>query len=728
MDGPLIIKRNQQGRVERIMFKRKILSLAWLFVGAQCVQAADGDLVDLNLEDLIKADITSVSRRSQSLADVPAAAFVITAEDIRRSGAQALPDVLRMAPGIEVAQIDNGRYAVTARCFNGRFANKLQVLVDGRSIYHPIFSGVMWELDPLPLEDIERIEIIRGPGAVMWGANAVNGVINIISKHARNQVDGAVNFTAGNNGNGALYARIGRSPDAATSWKLSIQGRRIDASQQYVSRQDSEDELRNGVIDFRFDRDLGAGSDFTLWANASRSKMGDLWNANPDISIPGRLSFSGLSLSQKLNSESLVARYRWLTDGGVESTLQGGLIHSGIDISNFFEETRDTLDIDYQGRYAFGRHDVLWGFSHRRSTDDVTPHEPYVSIAHSRYTHHNTGLFVHDDWTLLPERLKLGFGLRWDNTSRNGNHIAPNATLLWTPTRGDTAWFKYASAPRTAARAEQDISIFAGASMIQTGFGALPLVTYARPAENGLSAEKIAGVELGYRKQFTPTLNADLTVYHYHYTDLRTGSLAGLTACNAMFPPIPGVVVDPSRCLSVLQGSFVLQQEIRTANGLAAWHKGIELSADWLATPHWRLQLSYSSSRLSMEGATDPAMREDALIREKAAPRHMASLRSQWNLTPNQQLDLWLRGAGGFERNDVTDLTPSGTGAPRFVKVPGYVTLDLRYGVKINKDLEIALIGRNLAGPRRIEYLSDYVPTVATEIKPSWFISARLKF
>jgi iron complex outermembrane receptor protein len=165
--------------------KRTTLWIAILAAFTSNVSHAAGDSLDeLSLEDLVKTDITSVARKSQSLADVPAAAFVITAEDIRRSGARALPDVLRMAPGIQVAQIDNGRYAVTARGFNGRFATKLQVLVDGRSLYHSLFGGVMWELDPIPLEDIERIEIIRGAGAVMWGANAVNGVINIISKHS----------------------------------------------------------------------------------------------------------------------------------------------------------------------------------------------------------------------------------------------------------------------------------------------------------------------------------------------------------------------------------------------------------------------------------------------------------------------------------------------------------------------------------------------------------------
>ncbi len=241
-----------------------LAALAGLATGTHA--ASDG-LAELSLEELVKTEITSVSRKSQSLTDVAAAAFVISAEDIRRSGAQSLPDILRMAPGVEVSQIDNGRYAVSVRGFNGRFANKLQVLVDGRSLYHPMFSGVLWELDPVPLDDIERIEIIRGAAGVMWGANAVSGLINIITRHTRNQAGAAVNVSAGNKGTGNLYARIGQATEDGSSWKLSFQGRHIEPSQLGRSG-DSADRLNNGVVDFRLDRDLSGGSDLTLWANA----------------------------------------------------------------------------------------------------------------------------------------------------------------------------------------------------------------------------------------------------------------------------------------------------------------------------------------------------------------------------------------------------------------------------------------------------------------------------
>lgn len=716
--------------------KRATLWIAILAAFSPCSHAA-GDLFDdLSLEDLVKTEVTSVSRKSQSLSDVAAAAFVITSEDIRRSGAQALPDVLRMAPGIEVAQIDNGRYAVTARGFNGRFANKLQVLVDGRSIYHPMFSGVMWELDPIPLDDIERIEIIRGAGAVMWGANAVNGVINIISKHSRNQAGGAANLTVGSQGYGNVYARIGKSLDEKTSFKLSVQGRYTEPSKQFDSREDAEDRLKNGVVDFRFDRDLGAGSDLTIWANASRSSLGDLWRINPDMNVlmsTGNIQLNPLSFSQRLHSESLVGRYRWLSDTGIESSLQLSGGRSGIEISDFIDESRTTFDLDYLGRYAIGTHDLQWGFGFRNSSDEVSTSGLYIQIPNAKFTHRTSGLFIQDDWTVIPEHLKLGMGLRWDYASRNGSSYSPHATLLWTPSRTDSAWLKYARAPRTSARAEQDVSVLAGVHVQQMPGMNLPIVQYATPGADGLKAEKAEGVEIGYRKQISNTVSADVTAYRYRYTHLRSGSQSALYGCSPLFgflPPgsIPGMQVAPSHCPGLLSGQFVLLQEVNAVNGLAGWSTGLELAAEWLVTPNWRLQLSYSWSKLNMDEGKDQISNADAQMTERAKPRETASLRSQWNMTTSQQLDVWLRAMSGYERVNITDATPSTSTEPSYVRIPGYITLDLRYAYRVNKDLEVALIGRNLIGSRRIEYLSDYIPTIANEIKPSVMLTTRWKF
>lgn len=714
------------------------LLIAVLAACSATSHAVDPVIDDLNLEDLVKTDVTSVSRKSQSLTDVAAAAFVISAEDIRRSGAQALPDVLRMAPGIEVAQIDSGRYAVSSRGFNGRFANKLLVLLDGRSIYHPMFSGVMWELDPIPLDDIERIEIIRGAGAVMWGANAVNGVINIISKHSRKQAGGALNVSAGTQGAGNVYARIGQASESGTSWKLSAQGRHREPSQQYGNRQDSDDRLTNSVVDFRFDRDLNAGRDLSVWANASQSTLDDLWLTNPRfqmVNVPGFGQvpfFTGMSamrVRQKLHNESLVGRYRWLSDAGVESSFQLSVARSGIEIANFIDESRTTFDLDYQARYSVGPHDILWGLTHRSSSDEVNTDGVYMSITPTNYTQRNSGVFLHDDWTLVHEKLKLGLGVRWDQASRNGSYVSPNATLLWTPSRSDSAWIKYAQAPRTAARAEQDISVFSAVNVTTASVPFppnsinIPTFVYAQPGSRGsLHAEKTEGIELGYRKQFSPSFSADLNAYRYRYKDLRSGGLTGIYGCSPLFAGL-GITyppTNPAACPSTLQNLPAFFATGAASNELTGWSSGAELSLDWLVTANWRLQLSYSWSVLDMNSYTDAAIQADAEALEKSAPHHYGSLRSQWNVDARQQIDIWLRGSAGFERLDAPYTTMK--------RVPGYVTADLRYAYRVDRNLEVALIGRNLIGTRRFEYISDYIPTVATELAPSVMLSTRWAF
>ena len=683
---------------------------------------------DLSLEELVKTDITSVSRKSQSLADVAAAAFVISSDDIRRSGAQALPDVLRMAPGIEVAQIDSGRYAVTARGFNGRFANKLLVLVDGRSIYSPLFSGVVWELDPVPLEDIERIEIIRGAGAVMWGANAVNGVINIITRHSRNQAGGALSVGAGTRGAGNVYARIGQADDSGSSWKLSAQGRYREPSQQYANRQDSDDRLSNAVVDFRFDRDLSSGRDLSIWANASFSTLDDQWTVAPKFRTanipplgPVRL-FAGLDpvkLRQKAESQSLVGRYRWVGNSGIESSVQLSANRSGFEVNNVITEERLTFDVDYQSRYSFGAHDLLWGISHRSSSDEITAPgtaNNYLTIQPRAYTQRNSGIFLHDDWTLLPETLKLGLGIRWDHASRNGSYVSPNATLLWTPSRSDSIWLKYAQAPRTVARAEQDVTVFSAVNVTNAGGLSIPTFINTQPGNQAdLRAERTQGAELGYRKQFSANLSGDISLYRYHYSDLRGGNLTGINGCS---PLVPGYVAGG--CPAALQNTVAYYATSQVANSLTGWSNGAEITVDWLATPNWRLQLSYSWSRLDMNEYGNAFQQNSARLLEKSTPRHHGSLRSQWNIDSRQQLDLWLRTSAGFERLDAPYTTT--------IRVPGYATLDLRYAYRVDKNLEIALIGRNLLGARRFEYVSDYLATVSTAMQPSLMLTSRWTF
>lgn len=651
---------------------------------------------DPSLEDLTKTDVSSVSRRNQSLSNVPAAAFIITAEDIRRSGALALPDVLRMVPGIQVAQIDSGRYAVSARGFNGRFANKLQVLIDGRSIYQPFFSGTVWEYDPIPLEDIERIEVIRGAGTAMWGVNAVNGIINIISRHSRTQSGSLVSGTIGSHGQKQLYARAGDSIDADTTWKLSAQGRHAEPSRQLSNDHYSEDDLSNGVIDFRLDRSLSGGSDLSLWANVGSSSLGDLYPITPNPLNPSTLI--PVAVTQKVSTQTLGGRYRWLTRQGIESSLQTSFSNSSLELKGAFEVDNRQFDIDYQGRYSFAEHDLLWGASHRTVADEVWA-KYVLEIGKPEFSQRTTGIFIHDNWMLLRETLQLGLGARWDQTNLGGNTFSPNATLMWTPTRRDTLWLKYSKAPRMPARAEFDVTLLTG---YRPPTATTPPVAFrAEPGAQPLHQEKMQGVELGYRGQLTQQLGLDVSIYRYRYSDIVSGSE------GTIFP-------------RVLYGIPIAFQNIDRCNCGNGWLNGAELSVDWLLAPTWRMQLSYAFIHVDMDDLANPVTQAQGQKEESSTARHTGSLRSQWNASARQQFDAWIRGSSGIDRT----LSPYTTA----IRVPGYVTLDLRYAVKLNKETEIALTGRNLVGPRRIEYVTDYVPATPVIIEPSLLLSARWKF
>ncbi|MEW6514108.1 MAG: TonB-dependent receptor [Pseudomonadota bacterium] len=672
----------------------RCLVAAW-FAFSWLPASATTALDDLSLEELTKTEISSVSRRSQSLANVPAAAFVISAEDIRRSGAYALPDVLRMVPGIEVAQVDNGRYAVSARGFNGRFANKLQVLVDGRSIYSPFFSGVMWEHDPVALDDIERIEVIRGPGAAMWGANAVNGVINIITKHSATQEGGLIAPNIGSNGFGQIYGRYGKQIDNDTSWRLSLRARHMDPSTRYAMGTESSDTLKNVQANFRFDRNLGGGSNLSVWAGAFDSKAGDLALLDPVFTLPP--SLKPAQLMQTDDSQTLAARYRWLA-GAVESSLQLSATRTHIEVEGWFDEDRETYDLDYQGRRAFDAHDVLWGLSHRTNSDTASSVADVLALSRKSFTQRSTGLFVHDDWTLIPERLQFGFGARWEHSNLGGATFAPSATLMWTPSRANALWAKLARAPRVPARGEYHVSALT--TFIPSTNPFQPAVVIRNVPPQSLDPETMTSLELGYRAQVSPGLTLNVTAYRQRYEDRVSGQSAGLDF--ATFFPI------------------LILQDITIGNYSSGWINGAELSADWLVTPNWRLQLSLTTTRLDMDGAETPEAAADNAALEKRTPKHYGSLRSQWNISANQQLDAWLRGSAGFVmfNSPYTDT----------VRVPGYVTLDLRYAYRINKDLELSVTGRNLIGARRYEYVADYVPSLPIEIKPSLILGLHVGF
>jgi iron complex outermembrane recepter protein len=260
----------------RVLTCASVLTLACMAHPACAQTPSTRSLLDLNLEDLMKIEITSVSRKAENLRGTASAAFVITAEDIRRSGATSIPEALRMAPGVDVARISSGSYAVTTRGINGRFANKLLVLMDGRSIYSPLFSGALWENEDTLIEDIERIEVIRGPNAAQWGSNAVNGVINIITKSARATHGGLAAVTIGTEERGGVSLRYGGRTEGDVNWRVYAKGTERGPGVE-AGGADANDRQSTRRIGFRADGRAADGGDYTVLGDAQQSRINDAW-------------------------------------------------------------------------------------------------------------------------------------------------------------------------------------------------------------------------------------------------------------------------------------------------------------------------------------------------------------------------------------------------------------------------------------------------------------------
>ena len=653
-------------------------------------RAADAlEVTQLSIEDLLKVEVTSVSRKSQRLSDTAAAAYVITADDIQRAGVTSIPEALRMVPGLDVAKVGGSHWAVSARGFNGRFANKLLVLVDGRSVYSPLFSGVFWEAEDVMLEDLDRIEVIRGPGAALWGANAVNGVINIITKKAKATQGALVGAQAGNVERGIAVARYGGSLGDETSYRIWAKG---------LSRAESKDDAGAGGFDatrsarsgFRVDRDGAAGSHLSVIGNLSHTVTGEqlyLASLLPPYAVP-------TPVRQTNDGANLLGRYDWALAGGSQATLQTYLDQSNVN-EVVLGEHRTTFDLDFQNRVVFGSgHDVIWGANYRRSVAETNGNNAVLKIEPSRNTFQLFSVFVHDEIELVPERWRLVAGSKFEHNSYTGWEAQPNLRLLWTPTATDTWWAAASKAARTPSLAERyatiNLDVIAPNSAINPG--PLPVLDLIVPNEK-LGSEKVTALELGYRTQLASGLSLDAAVFRNDYTDLRAG--ASLGAQPVFTGPVPYV-------------AYLTQ----TSNSLEASSQGAELALDWHPTEWWRLQGAYTWFKMSGVRNGDPANDEATTRLEGTVPRQQASLRSSMNIGSAHQFDAWLRHVGGLTFSDV----------------PAYTELDLRYAWRVARGVEVSVVGQNLLHARHTEFISDLLPSKNLDVSRGGYVKVRWQF
>ena len=449
---------------------------------------SSGDLADLSLEQLSNVEITSVSRRAERLSDAPASIYVISSDDIRRSGASSLPEALRLAPNLEVARISASTWAISARGFNNSLGNKLLVLIDGRTVYTPLFSGVFWDAQDVALEDVDRIEVISGPGATLWGANAVNGVINVITRSAANTQGLLVSLAGGSEERSALV-RYGGALGADGHYRVYAKRSAFDRTES-VDDLAQSDGWTSDQIGFRAD-----------WGDPERgfTVQGDHYNGKSDPQPFGPIQISGTNLLANWN--------RRRPDGG-GLHLQGYFDRTERDDPVTFHDRMDIFDVEFQYDVPLPTQDVLWGGGYRHARDETASGLLTAFIPGTRDLHWEN-VFVQDELRLR-KNLDLTLGIKLDRNIYTGTEVLPNVRLAWKPGSEQLLWASASRAVRAPSRIDKEF-FFPGSP---------PYLITGGPR---FVSEVSDVFEVGYRAQPTSSASVSVTVFHHHHENLRSG-------------------------------------------------------------------------------------------------------------------------------------------------------------------------------------------------------------
>jgi iron complex outermembrane recepter protein len=640
---------------------------------------------DLSLEDLINIKVTSVSKRETTLFDAPAAITVLKQDDLERLGATSVAEALRAVPGMDVARVNSSVWAVTARGFNSQYANKLLVLVDGRSVYTPTFGGVYWDLIDPVLEDLDRIEVIRGPGASLWGANAVNGVINITSKSARETQGGLISTTFGTELQPLVNARYGGQITSNLYYR--VYG-------SYSRRPGFDD--RNGPS-MDDDWDLGRGGFRLDWEPSQENHVslsGEYFQGNfgEQVSKTAAVPPTNALLDVDVNNRggNLVGSWTHTFSEASEFTLQ--LYYDGYDHHNpygggaltvgpaFFSgnaitERRDTGDLDFHHRFAWGtRQEITWGLGFRYTRDDLRSNGSEIIPNPESEDDHLYSGFVQDELTLVADHLFLTAGTKLEHNDFTGWEVQPSARLLWKPGEQHAVWGSISRAVRTPSRVERDI---------QANLLSFPLPPTGTPAQVSLlgnpelDSETVIAYEVGYRFEPMSRLSFDVAAFYNDY-DL----IASRPSPNSVFetnPPPAHVLVNP----------------YQYHNGFHGHTHGAEISSQWKPTDWLRLSGSYSWLEVSADSATGP----------RSTPQQQCNIGAAVNLTHGFELDGVLYYVDRL-------FTSSGT-APMDVRIPAYFRLDLGITWRLNDRLEVSVWGQNLLDPGHPEFGSFKTSNIA---------------
>ena len=655
--------------------------------GNQGSPSGPASLKRLSLEQLSQIEVSSPSKEPTPAFHSPVAIYVLTGDDIRRSGVTTIPDVLRLVPGVEVAQIDASKWSIGIRGFGTRLTRDVLVLIDGRTVYTELFAGTYWEVQDTLLQDIDRIEVIRGPGGTIWGPNAVDGVINIITKSSKDTQGAYAEAGGGSQELGFLDSRYGGATSGGLTWRAYE--KTFTRGPEYHPDGDNFDDWRG--IQGGFRADWGGGRDaFTLQGDLYDQKDGErvsLTTYTPPLTIPALDGFERVSGGNVL--------FRWKRTIGAGTDYQLQVYY---DRTNRLEanlgENRDTVDADFLARTRWGgRQEVTYGAGARVAEgrfDQVASGLVFFPFHRTDYL---LSAFVEDDINLVDRKLMLTAGSKVLNTTyTHGILFQPSVRLMWTPTEKQALWASFTHALRTPSDAEETfyLSSDIGAS------GATPI--FARfNANPRFAPEQLNAYELGFRQLAGKNLYVDLAGYYNHYHDLFSEDITGgYTLQNSLPYPTP---LEPPTYL-------LLPAQFR--NDLHGATYGAEIAPEWRPSAFWRLRGSYSLLRMSLQAAPSPgSIALGPGQDEGSSPEHEISVDSGFNLTRKLDLDLIYRYVSRLPYSQQN--------------VPAYSTGDFRIAYRISRRIEFSIAGRNLFQPYHVEYIGD--PAGAVAIRRSAYAS-----
>jgi iron complex outermembrane receptor protein len=662
------------------------LALAGLMTIPAWPQGAPKDLGSKTIEDLMNIEVTSVSKKEQKLSRTAAAIFVMTHEDIRRSGALNIPDLLRMVPGVDVTQVNGNSWAISARGLNDAFNDEVLVLVDGRNVYTPTFGGVFWELLDCPFEDIERIEVIRGPGGSIWGANAVNGVINIITKKA-GETRGAMVVAGGGNvdqafGTSQYGGQLGRGTDYRVYSKFFNHDELPNLNGQ--KGRDGSHLLRGG---FRTDSTLSSKDTLMIQGDLFTGRERNFVAFLPSVASPVLLN---TIIDSGQSGSFLQSVWNHAYSNGSDSTLNFSYDYYDIaDVFGPISEQRHTFNVEFQHHIAWGeRQDIVWGLGYSRSASQ-SEGSLTVSLIPADLDIQVFSSFIQDEIALVPERFYLTVGTKLEHNYYTGFNIMPSVRATYTPGKQHMFWMAISKALSTPTGVDTAMrSNFPGAPAPD---GHPTLVSlFGNPR---LESENLVAYEAGYRTTVSNRLSIDFSAYNSQFKQLTTNE-----------PSTPFLETTP------LPAHFVLPTTIQ--NLMYGEAHGLEIAVNWRLTDRWSLSPGYAFERLHMH-VTGASRDTESVAGAEGTDAHVhAQLRSHLELSRQLAWD-----AAAYFVDRVI-----------FQKVPSYTRLDTGLSWKTREGLTLSVVGQNLLRDHHVEFLESAGDFGSTQAKRSAYVKLTWQF